>query len=99
MCQGTAKFSPESKITSTSFIIAKSDFITRQNEVYAPESTEFFEKCRPDPLTCIRNAYTLASTQNASEVDELMVKHFLDTLAEVALTVASRRIKDGGAAR
>ena len=63
------------------------------------ESTEYFEKCRLYPLTCIRNAYTLASTQNASEVDELMVKHFLDTLAEVAFSVASRRINKEGAGR
>lgn len=46
-----------------------------------------------DPLTCIRGAYTLASPQetDANEVDRLMVKHFLDTLAEVALAVASRK--------
>ena len=63
------------------------------------ESTEFFEKCRLYPLTCIRDAYTLASTQKASEVDQLIVQDFLNALAEVALTVASRRIKDGGIAR
>ena len=46
-----------------------------------------------DRLTRIRGAYTLASPHgpNANEVDSLMVKHFLDTLAEVALAVASRR--------
>ena len=49
---------------------------------------------RQNPLTRIRDAYTLASPQetNANEVDRLMVKHFLDTLAEVALSVASRRV-------
>lgn len=46
-------------------------------------------------LTSIRSAYTLASPHepNANEVDRLMVKHFLDTLAEVALAVASRTVK------
>ncbi len=64
------------------------------------ESTEYFEKSRLYPLTCIRDAYTLAAThEDASEVDQLMVKDFLNALAEVALTVASRRIKDGGIAR
>ena len=43
-------------------------------------------------LTCIHPSYTLSDTQdeNASEVDRLMIKHFLNTLAEVAMTVASR---------
>ena len=64
------------------------------------ESTEYFEKCRLYPLTCIRDAYTLSAThEDASEVDQLMVKDFLNALAEVALTVASRQIKDGGAGR
>ncbi len=46
-----------------------------------------------NPLTCIRIAYTLASPEetNANEVDRLMIKHFLDTMAEVALSVASRK--------
>ena len=47
-----------------------------------------------NPLTCIRIAYTLASPQepNADEVGRLMVKQFLDTLAEVALSVAARKV-------
>ncbi len=50
---------------------------------------------RRNALTCIRNAYTLAAAhEDASEVDRLMVKQFLDTLAEVALAVASRRVSD-----
>jgi len=50
---------------------------------------------RQKRLTCIRNAYTLAAThEDASEVDRLMVKQFLDTLAEVALAVATRRVSD-----
>ncbi len=52
------------------------------------------ESGRQNPLTCIRDAYTLASPQevDANEVDRLMVKYFLDTLAEVALSVASRKV-------
>ena len=48
---------------------------------------------RQNHLTRIRDAYTLASPEetDANEVDRLMVKHFLDTLAEVALSVASRK--------
>lgn len=43
-------------------------------------------------LTSIHSAYTLAATDgNADEVDEIIVKHFLDTLAEVAMVVASRK--------
>ncbi|HEY50411.1 MAG TPA: hypothetical protein G4O20_01215 [Dehalococcoidia bacterium] len=47
----------------------------------------------PDVLTGIHASYTLSATQTGetSEVDELMVKHFLDTLAEIALAVASRK--------
>ncbi len=44
-------------------------------------------------LTGIRDAYTLAATHEwSSEVDGLMVKQFLDTLAEIALAVASRKV-------
>ena len=46
-----------------------------------------------NPLTCIRTAYTLAATpEYAGEVDKLIVKHFMETLAEIALSVAARRI-------
>ena len=52
------------------------------------------ESGRQNPLTCIRGAYTLASPQevDANEVDRLMIKHFPDTMAEVALSVASRKV-------
>ena len=47
-----------------------------------------------DPLTRIRNPYTLSTTPaESSEADEIIVKHFLQTLAEVALAVASRKGK------
>ena len=59
------------------------------------DSREMAEKACQKPLTSIRSAYTLASPHepNANEVDSLMVKHFLDTLAEVALAIASRQVK------
>ena len=49
----------------------------------------------PEALTSIHETYTLASPHepNANEVDNLMVKHFLDALAEVALAIASRQVK------
>jgi hypothetical protein len=51
------------------------------------------------PLTRIRNAYTLASTQNASEEENLIITQFINTLAEVALAVASRETNNGGCIR
>ena len=49
-------------------------------------------------LTGIHGTYTLASPHEPefSEVDSAMVKHFIDTLAEVALAVASREWETGG---
>jgi hypothetical protein len=39
--------------------------------------------------------YTLSTTPaEANEADAIMVKHFLQTLAEIALAVASRKSKD-----
>ena len=53
----------------------------------------------PDPeefpseaLTSIHRAYTLAATnKTGTEVEDLMVKHFVETLAEIAMAIASRR--------
>jgi hypothetical protein len=48
-----------------------------------------------DRLTCIRNAYTLAGTpEQGSEIDRLMIDNFLTTLAEVAMSIASRKLQD-----
>ena len=47
---------------------------------------------KPKALTSIHDAYTLAATPDACEVNKLMVRHFIETLAEVALSVASRKI-------
>ncbi len=54
-----------------------------------PEKTP---DCSKIALTGIRNAYTLADTQdeNLGEVDRLMVSQFTQTRAEIALAVASR---------
>ena len=48
-------------------------------------------------LTSIRDAYTLAATNEGetSEVDLLIIRHFLEVMAEVALSIASRKIKQG----
>jgi hypothetical protein len=45
-----------------------------------------------NPLTRIRDAYTLAATNEhaGNEIEDLMVRHFIETLAEVAMSVASR---------
>ncbi|AGG06984.1 hypothetical protein C1G87_1401 [Dehalococcoides mccartyi] len=45
----------------------------------------------PVVLTCIYDAYTLSATSYQTGVDQLMIKEFLNALAEVALSVASRR--------
>ncbi|AII61447.1 hypothetical protein SDC9_07190 [bioreactor metagenome] len=42
-------------------------------------------------LTGIPCIYTLSANSDKSEVDQLMIKEFLNALAEVALSVASRR--------
>ncbi len=49
----------------------------------------------PEVLTSIRGLYTLATPHEAvpGDVEEVAVRHFLDTLAEVALAVASRKAR------
>ena len=55
------------------------------------------ENISTDPLTRIRNPYTLSTTPaEPGEADEIIVKHFLQTLAEIALAVASRKGGDKG---
>ena len=50
------------------------------------------ENISPNPLTRIRSPYTLSTTPaEPGEADEIIVKHFLQTLAEIALAVASRK--------
>ena len=47
-------------------------------------------------LTSIRDAYTLADTQdeNLGEVERLMMSQFIHTLAEIALAIASREVRN-----
>ena len=48
----------------------------------------------PDVLTGIHPSYTVVrqETGGTGELEELMVSHFLNTLAEVALSIASREV-------
>jgi hypothetical protein len=43
-----------------------------------------------ESLTCIPTPYTLSATNDGSEIDGLAVKEFLNTLAEIAFSIASR---------
>lgn len=49
-------------------------------------------------LTCIHLAYTLFDTPepDSDETESLIVKNFLDTLAEVSLSIASRNARKDG---
>ena len=49
---------------------------------------------RPKSLTCIRRAYTLCDTPEpeSNEIESLIIKTFLNTLAEVAIAIASREV-------
>ena len=56
---------------------------------------EIPEKGNENVLAGIPCSYTVSAThETSSEIDELMIRNFLNTLAEVALSIASR--KDGG---
>jgi hypothetical protein len=50
------------------------------------------ENSRQKALTCIRPAYTMADTPEyeSDEVDHLTMKHFLNSLAEISISIASR---------
>ena len=50
----------------------------------------------PNALTCIRPCIHCATTPDGgelSEVDIISIEHFLNTLAEVAMAVASRKVQ------
>ncbi len=51
------------------------------------------DRCHSEALTSIHHTYTLAATDKAetSEVDKVIIRHFLETVAEIALSVASRK--------
>ncbi len=48
------------------------------------------EKVSQEALTSIRDMYTLSATDEPSEVDDIMIKEFIKTLAEVSMEIASR---------
>ena len=54
------------------------------------------ENKRPEALTCIPAAYTVSGTPEPeyTESEALMVKHFLNTLAEVSMAIASRKAEE-----
>jgi hypothetical protein len=58
----------------------------------AKTSSEGANKSPGEDLTRIRETYTLSPTQEGGEVDDLMIKQFLNTLAEVAMAAAARKI-------
>ncbi len=49
-------------------------------------------------LTCIHPAYTLFDTPepDSNETEDLIVKNFLNTLADISLSIASRNDKKDG---
>ena len=55
-----------------------------------------FEKHEEKMLTCIHPAYTLFDTPepDLNETESLIVKNFLNTLAEISLSIASRKNGD-----
>ena len=59
------------------------------------------ENSEPKALTSIHGTYTLAATNEpeTSEVDKVIVRHFIETLAEIAISVASRKINRGDQGR
>jgi hypothetical protein len=63
-----------------------------------PDDDPEAESYAPEVLTSIHRTYTLAATNEpeGSEVDRLMVKNFIETLAEVSLSIAIRKLKEQG---
>ena len=62
------------------------------NEPSADNPDKIVEIQNQTLLTRIHDAYTLSDThESGNEADKVMVKHFLNTLAEVALAIASRK--------
>jgi hypothetical protein len=58
------------------------------------EPLEYPLKVNKELLTSIHDPYTLSNTTpaEADECDKVLINQFLNTLAEIALNVASRRI-------
>ncbi len=57
------------------------------------DNREYYEE---KALTCIHPSYTLSDTPepDSNETESLIVKNFLNTLAEIALSIASRKNGD-----
>jgi uncharacterized protein YutE (UPF0331/DUF86 family) len=60
------------------------------------ETPEIHDNIDNSALTSIHAKYTLSNTTPVgdSEVDRIMVDQFLKTLAEIAVNIAARRIRD-----
>jgi hypothetical protein len=53
---------------------------------------EFPEENKENALTPILPSYTVSATN--SEVDKVIINNFINTLAEIALSIASRKEAD-----
>ena len=64
----------------------------RSMKVHRDKPENYEEKA----LTCIHPSYTLSDTPepDSNETESLIVKNFLNTLAEIALSIASRKNGD-----
>jgi uncharacterized protein YutE (UPF0331/DUF86 family) len=61
------------------------------------ENLETNKNIDTSALTSIHSRYTVSCTptpEGNSEVDRIMVNQFLKTLAEIAVNIAARRIRD-----
>ena len=54
------------------------------------------ENKRREALTCIPSAYTVSGTPGPeyTESEALMIRNFLNTLAEVSMAIASRKAEE-----
>ena len=52
------------------------------------------EKPESEALTSIHQTYTLAATDEpeTTETERLMIRHFIETLAEISLSIATRKL-------
>ncbi|XUW99742.1 MAG: hypothetical protein TUN42_07570 [Dehalogenimonas sp.] len=58
-----------------------------------PKKEEIFSEEPEKALTCIHPPYTLTTTfSGEDDLNGLMVKQFLSTLADVAMAIASRHV-------
>ena len=57
---------------------------------------KYFDNNDKNLLTRIRNAYTVGDTDDSEteEMNDLIVKIFINTLAEVSLSIASRKVEE-----